>query len=202
MLRIPAAVVSLNSEDALAEASIRIRRSVALTVGPFERHEGRIDVVERLLPEGLNEGKQRRGERRRDAGLLDPGEPVPGAEHEGVGQPEGEADSGSKVRLLQIAAAAREAVLPEEVELLGLKVEDGAAIVGDGGREVEGVANTEVQREPLRGPPSRPEERTRRSVARGSRNFRLDVDGEARDLVRAGTMRSYCRCWRPALRPR
>ncbi len=58
---------------------------------------------------------------------------------------------GAKFSFSSSRAARGLPILPEKVELLGLKIEDGAAIIHDGGWKVQRVANAEVQCQPVAG---------------------------------------------------
>ena len=113
LLRIAALLFPLHREHALSQAAVRIR--IRDRHGRTARkHKRRVDVVQRPLAGGLDEWEQRRGERRRDAGLFDPGHAVAGANGEAVGDPEGQSDSRSEVQLLEISRGARVSVLSQE----------------------------------------------------------------------------------------
>src|SRR4029079_5034041 len=73
---------------------------------------------------------------------------VSGAYHERVSHLESQSDARSEVMLFQVASGAWKTVAAEVVELLRLQVKDGPPIARDGGREVERVAQPEIQGEP------------------------------------------------------
>ena len=98
------------------------------------------DVVERALGDGLQKGKHRRRERRRDPGHLDPHEPVARADDGLVGKAADDAETRPEVVSVQLARGARLAVPAEVLELLGLEVEDGRLVVLLGRGEVQRVA--------------------------------------------------------------
>ncbi len=90
----------VHGEDALTEASRRVRRDRrdARTV---LQHERRRDVAQRALRDGLQERERRRRERRGDAGHLDPDQAVAGADERLVGQPIRDAETWAEVVFLQ-----------------------------------------------------------------------------------------------------
>ena len=114
------------------------------------------EVVERALRDRLQERKDRRREGRRDAGHLDPDQPVSGANDGLVGNPGDDAEPRPEVELVQQACGTRMAVRPEILELLRLQVEDGGLVVHLGRREVQRVAQAGVDRDPIRETASRP----------------------------------------------
>lgn len=181
LLGVAAAVGTLDGEDALAEAGIGAG-GLDGDGGAGGEEEGGVDVVEGLLAEGLDVREEGGGEGGGDAGLFDPSEAVAGAKGEGVGGLEGEAEAWGEVGFFEVAGGAGGAVGAELVELLGIQVEDGAAVMEDGGGEVEGVADAEVEGEPGRGAPIVLEEEFGDAGA-GLDGFRLGVDGEAADLA-------------------
>ena len=75
LLGVTALLISIHAECALTAGCIGIWRG-NLHPWPARQHECRIDVVQRLLSDGLNEGKQWRRERRRDPCLFDPGDSI------------------------------------------------------------------------------------------------------------------------------
>lgn len=180
LLSVAALLIALDGEDGLAEAGIGVGGG-GRDGGSLREEEGGTEVVERGLLEGADEGEEGRGEGRGDAGLFDPGETVAGAKEESGGELEGEADAWGEVRVFEVASGARESVLAEEVELLGAEIEDGAAIVADGGGEVEGVANAEVEGE-SRGEADVVLEEEFGDAGTGLERFFLEVDLELLDL--------------------
>src|SRR5262245_37511615 len=133
----------LHSKDTLPQTTVRIGVH-DLNGGPAREHERGIDVVQRTLARGLNEREKRCGKRGRDTRLFDPGQAVSRPNDEAVAQPEGKSHSGSEVQLFELSRGSGLPILSQKVELLGLKIEDGGAIIYDRGWEVQRVANAEV----------------------------------------------------------
>ena len=181
LLGVAAAVGTLHAEDALAEAGIGVD-GLGGDGGAVGEDEGGVDVVEGLLAEGLNEGEQGRREGGGDAGLLDPSDAVAAAEDERIGGFEGEAQAGGDVFLFEISGGGRGSVGAELVEFLGGEIEDGSAVVDDGGGEIQGVAGAEVDGEPVGEAPIVLDEEFGDTGA-GLDDGGLDVDAEAADLA-------------------
>ncbi len=200
LLRVSAAVVALHAEHALAESRIRVRR-LDRHRRALRQHERRMDVVERLLAQRLDERKQRRRKRSRDARLLDPSHAVSCANHKRIRHLVRDTQAWREVLLLEIASRARSAVRPEIIQLLRLQVEHCAAIIHHGRREVQRVSNAEVQSQPPRRAPVVLQEKLRDLRSR-LQNLGLRVDAEASDLSRQERCKRVARVRRHCSRRR
>ncbi len=146
LLRVAAAVVALDGENALAEAGVRTDiRGADVRAGGEE--EGGAEVIEGLFADGPDEGKEGSGEGSRNAGLFDPGEAVAGAQDEIVAELEGETEARGEVTLFEIAGGTGMAIAAEEAQALRVEIKNGAAVAEDGGGEVEGITKAEIEGE-------------------------------------------------------
>src|ERR1041384_4583764 len=79
LLRVTGAGIAINSEDPLPKTGIWIRWSHS-NRGAAGKHERRIDIVLRLLPDCLHKRELRKCERCCDAGLFKPDHAIAGAD--------------------------------------------------------------------------------------------------------------------------
>ena len=118
LLDVAGAEVAVDREHALPEAGVRRQRNrldarvrSASTNAGVMLSSVRCDTV-------CRNGNDRRRERRRDAGHLDPDQAVAGARHRLVGDAADDAEPRAEVELVQLPRGARLAVAPEVLELL------------------------------------------------------------------------------------
>src|SRR5262245_47074098 len=101
LLGVTRSAVPLHAENSLPQSRVRVG-SRRLHSRTGRESECRIDVVRRLLPNSLYEWKLRKGERGRDARLLEEDHPVAGADHQSVSDTPGQADPRSEVEPLHL----------------------------------------------------------------------------------------------------
>ena len=111
------------------------------------------EVVDRPLRDGLQKRKDRRRERRRDPGLLDPDERVTGTQHRGVVEPADHPEPRTEIQLVEPARGPRTPVASEKLELARVHVEDGRLVVLLDRRKVQRVPQSWRQREAIGHPP-------------------------------------------------
>ena len=181
LLDVAGAGGTVGGVDALAEAGVG-REWDGGDRGAGGELEGLIDAVEGLLLDVLDEGELGKGEGGGDAGLVDEDDAEAGA-GDGPGSEEiGEADTGSDVVPMGLAGGPGVAIYTCVVKLLRGEVEDGTLVVFFGGREVEGVAGTDVEGELIGGAEVILEE-VLLDVVAGAELGGLEVDGEGIDLA-------------------
>ena len=128
LLDVAGAETTIGRIDALAETGGGGRRDRSHGRSVGER-EGGVDAVLGRLPDVLDEGKLRRGERRRDAGLVDEDEAEAGPENGTRIGLVGEAEARREVAVVERAGAAGVAADAQVVELLSREIENGALVV-------------------------------------------------------------------------
>src|SRR6185437_7782751 len=107
LLGIAGAGIALYAENTLSQTGIRIRRA-HLRSWSVRKQECGIDIVLRLLTDGLHKRELRRCKRCRDAGLLEVHHSVPGPDHPGVSDSICQAHSRTEIAALQISRRMRE----------------------------------------------------------------------------------------------
>ncbi len=98
----------------------------------------------------LNERELRNGKRCRDACHFNPDQPVASAQHRLIFQTVSNAQSWSKIKLVQAARGFAEAVLAQVIQFLSLQIEDRTMVGRVGRRKIARVAQARVNREARR----------------------------------------------------
>ena len=140
LLRVAGGLLAIGPENTLPESGVGIRRR-DLHRGAARQNKRGLDVVLRLLADGLDERKLRKREGRGDAGLFEPDHAVTGAHHPGIADAVGQSGARTEIAAFEVAGSVG------KVEHLGLQIEHGALIADFRRWKVERVARAQIELE-------------------------------------------------------
>src|SRR5439155_25293879 len=107
LLRISGSIAAIGAENPLSRSGVRIRWR-DLYCRPAGQCECRVQIVRRLLADGLNERELRNGKRRRDARLFEKDDAVSRANHPAVSYPVRQPQARTEVAALESSRSVRE----------------------------------------------------------------------------------------------